>query len=1091
MTATAGQVAVKMSLDKKAFEQGMQEAHKSVNILSTALGALAGLKIGDMLINAGKSAIKASSEFEQANVSFEVMLGSAEKAKNLVKELESMANVTPFETSDLLESSKVLLNFGIELKNIIPDLQMLGDISGGNKDKMRSLTLAFAQMSSAGRLMGQDLLQMINAGFNPLQQISEKTGESMASLKKKMEDGKISVEMVQQAFKDATSEGGKFYGMMDKQSQTLEGTLSTMSDAYTIMTRSISDAALPAIKEQVLQLTKVIEKTTEHINGMKEWASANQQTVITLQNTALAIAALSVAIPVTNNAVTALVTSYNNLGVVTASTSAYQLAFANLLKGEATLAMIQYKAAVQATIIQVKALTVAMLKNPLTWVTVALGMGAAAFFNYKNKIEQAKAALDSLKTSQQESVSETEKYISTLQELSGVQNLDLEQKTRMDNTIKGLTAKYPQYAAQIQNEIALQGKLSDTLARKIALMEMEAQLKKIDAEITKNEKMTKGFHPVSNLKYSLSFGQIDEYKLANENLDKLYSERLKTIENFNSTVTSLTKKAPDPFTGVKKSGSASSDSKKSTKDAKTAAKEATDYKVALLEVEKFATQKTNDEIYQLELKQAEIRLAATKKGTSEYANALAAKLRLVQEYEQNKKQLELQENVDNIAFEKQKIDNQIAYLEIAYNANKINKKQLLNAEIQYIEEKKKLEEQALAEELKLVEGNIAEQVKLKRQAYQTMEQYNQERARKEVELNNYSTESYKNFFSNVASGWGSTVSNLITGQATFNSVFNSMVNSVINSFGNMCGQMVTRWLTDHMAMQGITQAFTTVKVWCDNLLGLSTKKRIAENALLATSEATTATTTATASATTTGAMAAMGAGITALTAPLTKFTMQMAALALSCGAVALTMPIIAISTAITAASAALAAISLAFMNTTMLLTSTTAMIFAPISIMLAAEMAIVTAAANMAAVAVGNLAVALAASTAAAIPFIGWAIAPGAAIATGAGIAAGQMLARSALQFREKGGPVKKGQPYVVGEKRPELFIPDRNGRIEPNTNSLNSNNEGSQNNYNTTVVIQAIDTKDFKQRVGELTDYIHGNIQRGVKKRQLAPLGA
>ena len=148
-------------------------------------------------------------------------------------------------------------------------------------------------------------------------------------------------------------------------------------------------------------------------------------------------------------------------------------------------------------------------------------------------------------------------------------------------------------------------------------------------------------------------------------------------------------------------------------------------------------------------------------------------------------------------------------------------------------------------------------------------------------------------------------------------------------------------------------------------------------------------------------------------------------------------------------------------------------------------------AATTAAVAVGKLAVALAAASAAAIPFVGWMLAPAAAMATGAGIAAGQMLAASAVQFREKGGEVKKGQAYIVGEKRPELFIPDRDGRIEPNLNSLNGNGESTtQNSYSTTVVIQAIDTKDFKQRVGDLTEFIHGNIQKGVKKRQLAPLG-
>ena len=122
MTVTAGQVAVKLNLDKKQFEAGMQEAKKSVDILSTALAGLAAkgagifgsIKIGEKLIGMGEAALKASSDFEQANVQFGVMLGSAEKATKLVDKLQKMANVTPFETQDLLDASKVLLNFGIE-----------------------------------------------------------------------------------------------------------------------------------------------------------------------------------------------------------------------------------------------------------------------------------------------------------------------------------------------------------------------------------------------------------------------------------------------------------------------------------------------------------------------------------------------------------------------------------------------------------------------------------------------------------------------------------------------------------------------------------------------------------------------------------------------------------------------------------------------------------------------------------------------------------------------------------------------------------------------------------------------------------------
>lgn len=178
----------------------------------------------------GFASVKKGIENEKAEVSLEVLLGDADKASKLIAQIKNYGTKTPYETAGLLDNTKMMLGFGIAQEKIMPNLQMLGDIAMGDANKMQSLTLAFSQMSSTGRLTGQDLLQMINAGFNPLQEMSIKTGKSIATLKKEMEKGLISSNMVAEAFKSATSEGGKFYGMADKMSQTIGGKLSTMKD---------------------------------------------------------------------------------------------------------------------------------------------------------------------------------------------------------------------------------------------------------------------------------------------------------------------------------------------------------------------------------------------------------------------------------------------------------------------------------------------------------------------------------------------------------------------------------------------------------------------------------------------------------------------------------------------------------------------------------------------------------------------------------------------------------------------------------------------------------------------------------------------
>ena len=1167
MSVTAGQVAVKLNLDKTQFEQGMQQARKSVDLLSTAFSSIAALGVGATLLNIGQNALKASSDFEQAQVAFGVMLGDAEKASRLVNQLQDMANVTPFETQDLLDASRVLLNFGIQLEDLLPDLQMLGDISGGNREKMRSMTLAFAQMSSAGRLMGQDMLQMVNAGFNPLQQISEETGKSMAVLKKEMEEGKISVDMVQQAFKNATAEGGRFHGMMEQQSQTLEGVTSTMSDAYTLMTRSISDMALPAIKEQIVETTKLIEKITEHINNLKAWVSVNQSTVYGLQNFAVALAAtvtgsvalaklipqITIAYKTATAAIVAetaaqealayskKVAAAEEIGLYQA-TMAYNTALATqnkeLIKTAATnlqeaqtmhataVATVEANTAkvastrvtaaqclmtgnlskaIKLATVEVRAFTAALITNPITWITVALGAGAVAWWKYQQSIHETANAIEELNAKQDENVNKTTEAIRTIQELQGAKNLDYEQTKRLDQAIEYLTEKYPNYINKLKEELRLKGQISKATAEQIANEMTLAKVKDLSERKAKiDKKVERGIaaYNQQQLMAAARFGtpiqenpgrlgvskslQRDQDAI-NKELEKVKKER----EAIVNELTSLQAEEPVARRSTSTAAGETKTAKQLAAEEKARQKEALDYKIAMLEVEKYETQKTEDEIYQINLQQANARINAAKAGTSEYAQALAQKLQLEREYEQKQKALKSQQVVDDLTNAKQGIDNQMAMLELEYDRRRISKAQLLQLEINFINQKKKLEEAALQEQLKLVQGNAAEEVKIKRASQQVMENYNLQANRKALELWNYQHQEIKGFADDFASEWGNTLSGLISGEMTFADAANSLFNNILGSFGDMCGEMVTRWIKDNMSLITTTRAFTTVKLWCDRLLHLSNAQTVASNTLVASSAATSAAATTGAATATAGAMTGLGSAVTFVVNPIMKLAGAMATLAASSGAVALSMPIIALSTAVTAASAALAALSMGILNTALMMTSPLAMMFAPVSVMLAAEMAVVGAAATTAAVAVGKLAVALAAASAAAIPFVGWMLAPAAAMATGAGIAAGQMLAASAVQFREKGGEVKKGQAYIVGEKRPELFIPDRNGRIEPNLNSLNGNGESTtQNSYSTTVVIQAIDTKDFKQRVGDLTEFIHGNIQKGVKKRQLAPLG-
>lgn len=214
----------------------------------------------------GRQAVLLAADLEQTTVGFEVMLGSAEKANKMIKEIRQMAKITPFESVDLFKSAEMQLGFGIDEKRIMTNLNMLGDVARGNADKLRLITLAYSQIQAAGRLMGQDLLQLINAGFNPLQEISKKTGKSMAVLKKEMEDGKISADMVTQAFEAATGPGGRFFGMMERQSKTFLGLLSTLRDEWSEMLTMVGEKLLPNAIDGIKGLRSVLNDLTTRVD---------------------------------------------------------------------------------------------------------------------------------------------------------------------------------------------------------------------------------------------------------------------------------------------------------------------------------------------------------------------------------------------------------------------------------------------------------------------------------------------------------------------------------------------------------------------------------------------------------------------------------------------------------------------------------------------------------------------------------------------------------------------------------------------------------------------------------------------------------
>jgi tape measure domain-containing protein len=294
-----------------------------------SVGATMSVGLTAPLALLGTSLFKSAAQMEQISVSFEVFTGSAEVAKNMLTELKEQALKSPMQFQDITKGAQTLLGYGLTAQQVIPITRMLGDISGGNADKFGRLSLAFGQVNASGRLMGQEVRQMINAGFNPLQAISEKTGESMASLSKRMKNGQISVQEVADAFKYATSEGGRFFGNADKQSQTLQGQLNKLQESVTF--------ALAEIGTELANnggIKKFFESLTETVTKVKNtFLALAPETQAFILKFGLIIAAVGPVLVIFGSLISAIGSIATAVGVLSTALSGMGLIFGSIAVG--------------------------------------------------------------------------------------------------------------------------------------------------------------------------------------------------------------------------------------------------------------------------------------------------------------------------------------------------------------------------------------------------------------------------------------------------------------------------------------------------------------------------------------------------------------------------------------------------------------------------------------------------------------------------------------------------------------------------------------------------------------------------------------
>lgn len=211
-----------------------------LNRLSQGIGG-----IFDGIKNAIGGIAKVGMEAEKNSIAFTTFLGSAEKAKKVLEDITNFAASTPFELPEVTATARQLLAFGVEAKNLIPTLKAIGDVAAGAGKPLDQIALVYGQVLSKGKLQGEELLQFAEAGVPIMDELAKVLGVAKEEVSDLASKGKIGFEEMNQVFINLTSQGGRFYNLMESQSQSVGGKVSNLSDQFTKLGTAIFDAFKP------------------------------------------------------------------------------------------------------------------------------------------------------------------------------------------------------------------------------------------------------------------------------------------------------------------------------------------------------------------------------------------------------------------------------------------------------------------------------------------------------------------------------------------------------------------------------------------------------------------------------------------------------------------------------------------------------------------------------------------------------------------------------------------------------------------------------------------------------------------------------
>lgn len=243
---------VAINVDSRGATQKLREVQAQSQATERAIGGL-GSAIGKLaaafsVIQAAKFVFVSTAEIESQTRSLQVLTGSAEKAGQIIKDLQQLGAVTPFTSTELIDSAKRLQAFGVETNKVVETTRRLADVSGATGAELQGLVTAYGQVQAKGRLQGEELLQFQERGVALQQVLKEEYKLSGEEFQDALEKGRISAQAVEYAIQKLTAAGGKYADGAVAQSDTLAGRLSTLQDAVQNLAARLGSILAPAMQ---------------------------------------------------------------------------------------------------------------------------------------------------------------------------------------------------------------------------------------------------------------------------------------------------------------------------------------------------------------------------------------------------------------------------------------------------------------------------------------------------------------------------------------------------------------------------------------------------------------------------------------------------------------------------------------------------------------------------------------------------------------------------------------------------------------------------------------------------------------------------